>query len=97
MILNNYHPNHAYDDYIFSVVPFWIQFHGIPINLMFADNIIKVANNIGKVIELRENAIKQIINWKFVHARIEIQVLKPLLVGKLLIRKIQMILLSGSN
>lgn len=89
MVMDNYHLDHAYDDYNFSIVPFWIQFHGIPRNLTFSENMIKVANSMVKDIKLERMLENEIINWKFAHACIEIQVLKPFPAGKLLKKKHQ--------
>lgn len=52
MVLNEYFPDFTLDHYNFSIVPFRIHLHGIPRNLMFVETTTKLANSIGKVIEM---------------------------------------------
>lgn len=65
----------------FTWVPCWVQLHGMPYGTMKRENAVKIAEQIGKIVEV-ENPIVNGCMWRsFMRVKVLINVYKPLLTG----------------
>lgn len=54
MILKEYNPNIATETLDFTGAPLWVQLHGMVRRLMIADNINKMAKNVGLILKMEK-------------------------------------------
>lgn len=54
MVLKKYNPNIATETLDFTGAPLWVQLHGMVRRLMIADNINKMAKNVGLILKMEK-------------------------------------------
>lgn len=62
MVIDDYFPEFSIEKYNFLNAPFWIQIQNIPRNLIYKENIHKVAESIEPVIEMERMPSNELVN-----------------------------------
>lgn len=65
----------------FSMVPFWVQIHGLPLGTMTTTNAAKILNNMGRVLEVENPMVEGKLLRSFIRAQVEVDVSKPFITG----------------
>lgn len=65
----------------FNLVPFWTQFHGLPMEFMSLTNVSKLAAAVGNLLEIEDPKMKGCLLRTYYRARILLNVEKPLTTG----------------
>ena len=64
----------------FTTTKFWVQLHGLPMNMMDPDTAIEIGETLGQV-SMIENA-KEMVGGTFLRVRVEVDISKPLCRGR---------------
>ena len=64
----------------FTTTKFWVQLHGLPMNMMIPDTAIEIGETIGQV-SVTKNA-KEMVGGTFLCVRVEVDISKPLCRGR---------------
>ncbi|KAJ1422670.1 Zinc finger, CCHC-type [Sesbania bispinosa] len=71
----------------YDLVGFWIQLHGIPLELMTSKNATKLAANVGEVLTVENPYVNGILIRPFFRVRVLVNIKKPLITGFCVPRK----------
>lgn len=80
--LQRWGPNIAFNDIDFSVVPFWIQIHGLARDDINPGSTPILLNKVGKLLEVDDPTKTGDLSRHFLRARVEVDVTKPLWSGR---------------
>ena len=64
----------------FTTTKFWVQLHGLPMNMMIPDTAIEIGETIGQV-SVTKNA-KEMVGGTFLWVSVEVDISKPLCRGR---------------
>lgn len=65
----------------FTIVPFWVQIHGMPLGTMTTTNAAKIMSKMGEVLEVENPLVEGQLLITFLRVRINVDITKPLDVG----------------
>ena len=64
----------------FTSIPFWLQFHGLPIDQLTDENAVMIGNTVGNVIHSQVK--EELIGGDFLRIRVNVETTKPLCRGR---------------
>lgn len=65
----------------FSVVPFWVQLHGLPLGTMTTKNAVKLMEQLGEIVEVENPLIEGQLLRSFMRVRVQLDITQPLVTG----------------
>lgn len=65
----------------FSVVPFWVQLHGLPLGTMTTKNAVKLMEQLGEIVEVENPLIDGQLLRSFMRVRVQLDITQPLVTG----------------
>ncbi|KAJ1392784.1 Ribonuclease H-like superfamily [Sesbania bispinosa] len=74
-------PEISLEELSFSLSPFWIQIHGLPIDMMTVSNAAKIGSRMGTVLRVKNPTIDGHLLRSFIRIRILININHPLITG----------------
>ena len=78
MVLKQWIPTSLISELDFNTAPFWIQAHGIPPDMITAENAFRVAQTIGDPVEKQSSLTQRSIWRNYLRTRVMIDLRKPL-------------------
>lgn len=81
LLLKQWSPQISSQEVEFSHSPYWIQIHGMPLELLSKDNATRAGSRIGEVLEVEDPFQGTSIIRSFLRVRILLNVKNPLIVG----------------
>lgn len=81
LVLQEWDPQAPIQEIEFKHIPFWIQIHGLPLELFSKQNDVRAGSKIGEVMEVEEPFNGTSINRGFLRARVLVNINNPLVVS----------------
>ncbi|KAL5570715.1 hypothetical protein UlMin_020312 [Ulmus minor] len=80
LALFNWPPSGIWDKVDTSLVPIWVQVHGLPLMFMTQANATKLAAKVGSLLDIHKGQ-DGIMGWKFLRFKVLVNLNKPLFAG----------------
>lgn len=65
----------------FSIVPFWVQLHGLPLGTMTTKNAVKLTEQLGDIVEVENPLLEGKLLRSFMRVRINLDITQPISTG----------------
>lgn len=81
LVLSKWNPQVSMHEIEYNHTPFWIQIHGMPLELFSKQNAIRAGNRVGSVIEVEDPFNGTSINRGFLRIKVSVNINNPLVAG----------------
>lgn len=81
MVLKEWLPAQSLQEFDLKHTAFWIQIHGLPLEIITQKSAIKIGKSLGNLLDVDENFIPEESTKQFLRIRMEIDVTQPLIDG----------------